>query len=484
MAFQETASPAGGPRRPPARAARHRAPTRHRRTGPTPLRRRFDPTTLRRRFGLTALRRGFDPTALRRGSGRAHRPGRHRGPGGRLASAASIVVAALLVWTAAAIAPTARPDRPAAPPRAVRGGPAWGAFLGSGPEGVARLSALRDWSGHDAALRVGRSYLPGGNWSDIRGEVTLLPAWARWRRAAADRLFVLNVPMLPRNEERVPDDTVRTLLTAGADGAHDAHFRALAERLVALGVPDTVLVLGWEMNGTTYTGRCAPDPEAWKAYWRRIVTRMRAVPGQRFQFDFAPSRGRDAIPWPDCYPGDDVVDIVGMDSYDQPPGDTFAEQVEQPYGLRDQVEFAARHGKPHSYPEWGLFRHGDNPAYMRGMLDWFARHPPLYQSITDYCPHGVWRCRRNPEAARVFRDRTTGAEPPGGKPAREGAAGPARPGAGPPRTGSTATAPEGAAPPPAAGREARPPRGTGAPTGPRSGAAPSPGLGGPAAAAD
>ena len=53
---------------------------------------------------------------------------------------------------------------------------------------------------------------------------------------------------------------MRRLLRQGAAGQFDHHYKALAERLVALKVPDTVIVLGWEMNGTTYTHRCGPDP--------------------------------------------------------------------------------------------------------------------------------------------------------------------------------------------------------------------------------
>jgi hypothetical protein len=277
----------------------------------------------------------------------------------------------------------------------------WGAFLGSGPEGVERMAQMENWlDGSD--MRVGHTYLPGNRWSDIEGPPGLLEPWAEWRRGDKDRLFALNVPMLERNEAGVPDEEVASLLEEGAAGAHDQVFRTLAKRLVTLGVPDTVIVLGWEMNGVTYTGRCAPHPEAWKEYWRRIVTTMRSVKGQRFRFDFAPSRGEDAIGWTDCYPGDDVVDIIGMDSYDQPPGESFEEQIQQPFGLADHVEFAAEHDKPTSYPEWGLFRNGDNADYMRGMLQWIADHPPEYHTITDYCPHGVWRCEANPESAEIF----------------------------------------------------------------------------------
>ncbi|WP_237305343.1 glycoside hydrolase family 26 protein [Streptomyces sp. SAT1] len=280
--------------------------------------------------------------------------------------------------------------------------PAFGAFLESDARGVARMAQLSSWLG-GAELRVGHTYLPGDRWRDIEGAPGFLDVWAQWRQQRPDRLLVLNVPLLERNEDHFSDGQVRYLLRQGAAGLFDAHFRALAQRLVALRAPDTVLVLGWEMNGTTYTHRCGPDPEAWKTYWRHIVTAMRSVPGQRFRFDFAPNRGRDAVPWTECYPGDDVVDIVGMDSYDQPTGLTFDQQVREPYGLQAHVDFAKAHRKPVSYPEWGLFRNGDNAAYMRSMLAWFDAHRPLYNTLTDYCPHGVWQCAANPASSRVYR---------------------------------------------------------------------------------
>ncbi|MGW6294639.1 glycoside hydrolase family 26 protein [Streptomyces sp. NPDC055058] len=301
------------------------------------------------------------------------------------------------------------PGPTASPPAAAPGesAPAFGAYLDYGPRGVTRMAELSQWLG-GARLRVGHTYLPGDRWSNIEGRPGFLDVWANWRRGADDRMLVLNVPMLERNEEGLGDDEVRRLLREGAAGRYDHHFRALAERLVRLKVPDTVLVLGWEMNGITYTHRCGPDPQAWKTYWNRIVTTMRSVPGQEFRFDFTPSRGRDAVPWTECYPGDDTVDIIGMDAYDQPRGMPFDEQVEEPYGLRHHVEFAKERGKPISYPEWGLFRNGDNTAYMKGMLDWMDEHKPLYNTLTDYCPHGVWQCAHNPESSAVYRSVLSG----------------------------------------------------------------------------
>ena len=292
------------------------------------------------------------------------------------------------------------PTTHAAPPAHTT---ASGAFLGSDARGVQQIPEFDQWRGGRTSM-VGHTYLPGGSWSDIEGPDYILLPWTAWRSADPQRLLVLNVPMSDRNEDGLSNEEVASGLKAGAGGANDGHYATLARRLVADGAGDTIIVLGWEMNGDTYSGRCGPDPAAWKAYWQRIVSAMRSVPGASFRFDFTPSRGEDDVPWPECYPGDDVVDIIGMDTYDQEPGDTFQEFINQPYGLKFHVEFAAAHGKPLSYPEWGLFRQGDDPAYVEGMHDWIAQHDVVYETISDYCPHGVWQCSQNPQSSAKYQE--------------------------------------------------------------------------------
>jgi hypothetical protein len=285
-------------------------------------------------------------------------------------------------------------------------GPAWpsGAFLDSDETGVRRIAEFGRWRG-SAAPRVGHTYLPGESWSDIEGPGWIIDPWAKWHVSKPGSLLVLNVPMLTPNEARLSDEQVARLLRRGIGGEFDKHFQTLAERLIGSGASKTILVLGWEMNGVTYVSRCRPDREAWKQYWRRIVSVIRDVPGGAFRFEFTPSRGVDAIPWTECYPGDDVVDIIGMNTYDQPPGASFGEYVSQPYGLQDHIEFAAHRHKPISYSEWGLSRHGDNPDFIQGMHNWFTAHPVVYETVTDYCPHGVWECAdRHPESAARYRN--------------------------------------------------------------------------------
>ncbi|AUG80299.1 hypothetical protein CFP65_5602 [Kitasatospora sp. MMS16-BH015] len=285
----------------------------------------------------------------------------------------------------------------------------FGAFVGSWDNYIPQIRRMSQWL-NGANMQVGHTYLAGNGWGDIEGDPVVLGLWSQWRLADPGRKLVLGVPMLVPNEGNIPDPEVAKLLARGNQGEFDRHFLKLARKLVAFGGGDTIITLGWEMNGTTYTSRCRPDPAAWKAYWRRIVGVMRSVPGQHFRFDFDPTRGLDAIPWTRCYPGDDVVDIIGMDSYDQPAGATFDQYVSEPYGLQDQVEFAAKRGKPVSYPEWGLFRNGDNPEFVRRMVEWMRTHDTSYQTLTDYCPHGFWGCDRNPRSSAVFKQLMSGSK--------------------------------------------------------------------------
>lgn len=78
---------------------------------------------------------------------------------------------------------------------------------------MARIAELSRWLG-GADLRVAHTYLPGDRWSNIEGLPGFLDTWADWRANEDDRLFVLNVPMLERNEENVSDAEVRFQLRA------------------------------------------------------------------------------------------------------------------------------------------------------------------------------------------------------------------------------------------------------------------------------
>ena len=216
-----------------------------------------------------------------------------------------------------------------------------------------------------------------------------------WGGSAYAGRMVFTVPMLP--------DTGGTL-SAGAAGLYDEHFRVMARNLVAGGQGAAVLRVGHEFNGNWYRWSIAALNGAanYAAYWRRIVTAMRSVPGAAFRFDWSPISGGS---WVDgkllnpeaAYPGDAYVDYVGLDVYDQSwsanradPAARWAEYLDQPYGLRWHRSFAAAHGKPMTFPEWGVayrtdgYGGGDSPEFVSRMHEWISANDVAYHLYFDY----------------------------------------------------------------------------------------------------
>lgn len=182
---------------------------------------------------------------------------------------------------------------------------------------------------------------------------------------------------------------------------HLGTFRALARHLVAGGQPDTIIRLGEEANGN-YPGGAhsgyawvTSDDGLFRADYRRIVSTMRSVPGAHFLFDF---NVNDAFtfPWPngatgkagfaDYYPGDNYVDVISDDFYENGHPAGYAGNVT---GVIDE---AVAHHKAWAVAEWGLSG-SDVPGYIKTMASLIlgtypepggGTYPPaLYESYFD-----------------------------------------------------------------------------------------------------
>ena len=159
-----------------------------------------------------------------------------------------------------------------------------------------------------------------------------------WRGSGCT--LVLGVPIVPTEAGRPVAS-----LAAGAAGDYDADFAALARTLVAGGQSDAVLRLGWEFNGNWYPWRVTDARGAadFAAYWRAIVTTMRAVPGAAFRFVWDPdSAGSYAHAYSpaQAYPGSAYVDDIGIDLYDtcacspRTPARAWSSYLERAVGAR------------------------------------------------------------------------------------------------------------------------------------------------------
>jgi hypothetical protein len=194
----------------------------------------------------------------------------------------------------------------------------------------------------------------------------------------------------------VPNDAPSDWAVLGAQGAYDGYARQLAENLVSEGMGNSVIRLGWEANDTSNPENELPSDSSeyadWATYWDNIVSSMRAVPGANFQFDWTVNQYYRPLPLADWYPGDNFVDIIGIDAYDSgiytsglTPEQRWLDLLGEQDGLSAVAAFAAEHGKPLSIAEWGLADSsvggaGDDPTYVEGLGSFIATHDVEYNS--------------------------------------------------------------------------------------------------------
>jgi hypothetical protein len=258
----------------------------------------------------------------------------------------------------------------------------FGVYEGAGCDGRARIPAFEAWTGRPVQRTV--DALDRRDWAHLESSALWIAQC--WRGSGI--ALTLSVPMFPEDG--------KSSLKTGAGGAYDDSFRKVARDLVDNDYGGATIRIGWEANGGWMVWSAAHDPAAYVAYWRRIVSVMRSVPGQHFKFEWCPNIGRHDVPPDQIYPGDDVVDLIGLDVYNdfwQPemanPVLRWAYMVDRPYGLRWHREFARLHGKPITFPEWGTGNRpdghgaGDDPLFIAGMADWFTQSQPVYQSYWD-----------------------------------------------------------------------------------------------------
>jgi len=262
-----------------------------------------------------------------------------------------------------------------------------------------------------AAPDVALTYTFRDSWDAI---IRMPRVYDRWRNLPRNLTLVISVGMIP--------DTGATLARC-AEGRYDAKWRAFGRGLADARLADrTVIRLGWEFNGLWVTW-AAKKPKHYVACWRHIVRSAEiAAPG--LLWDWCVNRGVSSVGIDPrkAYPGDGYVDIVGVDSFDgYPPATTPAgwkEQAQSKYGLQFWADFARRHRKGFSVPEWAVYSGkewgrnggGDNPAYIARMFAFFRRNADVltyetYFNEPDAYQHGALEV--NPRAAREYREQFT-----------------------------------------------------------------------------
>jgi hypothetical protein len=143
----------------------------------------------------------------------------------------------------------------------------------------------------------------------------------------------------------------------------------------------------WELNGDWFPWSAHGRADEFVGAFRRFVTVFRAE-SDRFVFEWNVNIGDVGMNPEDAYPGDDYVDIIGLDFYwftmwnPTDPVDAWRFMVERPWGLQWHQDFAARHGKRTSYSEWGMMADDAGP-YVRSARRWFEEHDVVFHSYWD-----------------------------------------------------------------------------------------------------
>ena len=230
--------------------------------------------------------------------------------------------------------------------------------------------------------------------SNLRGQFAA-DRLGRWAGEAPFRL-VYGVPLAFGDAHDGSDESARAIarqweLLVGGDPARTQLYVDAATTLVEAGFGDAILRVGWEFDGVTSRWYAGVDPELFQDAFRVVVDLFRSVsPEFRIDYNFLVSADPDMLDR--AYPGDEYVDIVGLDIYDKgytgPGGVSFGDEVgwSDPQRVWDSfhvqrllthLDVARRHDKPVSFPEWALAggsnAGGDNPVFIQNMYAWIEQ---------------------------------------------------------------------------------------------------------------
>lgn len=235
---------------------------------------------------------------------------------------------------------------------------------------------------------------------------TVSERWDAWLAASPAHQVVMSMDLIPQAVSNISDPLAWEQPCAA--GNYNQYATTLAQNLVSYGAGNIVIRLGTEANGTweaDYVGSTSAEMSDWARCYDNEVTAMRAVSGAHFLFVWNPNSCTADLPIDQWYPGNSYVDIIGVDAYDLDCGtlktvsqegwaaystDSGSNGANDPNfpSLANIEAFAVAHGKPLSFPEWGLGS-GDDPAYVTGIVRMFKSDNFSFESYFDTNDDGI-----------------------------------------------------------------------------------------------
>jgi len=172
-----------------------------------------------------------------------------------------------------------------------------------------------------------------------------------------------------------------------ASGMYDEQIRNIGRLFLKHNYPNAIVRVGHEFEGNWYPwglwgGVNDGDVAGFIAAFRRASQLLKEI-SPTFTIVWNPgcswlAQGADSE---QAYPGDDVVDVIGVDCYDDNSG--VDHLMNGAYGMNQWASFAKSHGKPIALPEWGLMTGGDNPQFIQAMFDFMSKNNTFLESFWD-----------------------------------------------------------------------------------------------------
>lgn len=205
-------------------------------------------------------------------------------------------------------------------------------------------------------------------------------------------------------------------------GKFDGYFKDIGKALKSHGLGDAIIRLGWEANGSGFPWFAGKQPDAYKSCFKRQVKNLKSqAPGLKIEWTMRKDSGL-GYSVEKIYPGNDVVDIVGVLYYDRWPNvhteSEWKASINEkknggPKGLATYLQFAKSHGKKLAVPEWAISdghndkSSKDNPFFIEKMFQFFKANAGsiAYETYFNCDPasaYKIYPSHYNPKASAKY----------------------------------------------------------------------------------
>jgi hypothetical protein len=282
----------------------------------------------------------------------------------------------------------------------------------SGTDGLDQVffSNFGDWRGLAPKASWINAHYQHWDWLTEPGVLTSLDGGETitklWDMVGSwDGIAVLSMSMAGADELTPAeyDDAMRQC----AEGEFDDEWKTFAANATAAGRTgkNTVVSLAHEFNGTWFQwnpGTVGLD--TWFGCWRHVYRAIKSASDIRIVWVFSATthnfKAGDyavASAW-DAYPGDEYVDIIGVNRYDfqmlgERDNTDWRETCGNEQDLCYAADYARKHGKLLAVPEWSIERtetgYGDNPKFIDMMHGFFSDNADILAFESNFNNGGL-----------------------------------------------------------------------------------------------